>query len=114
MKPKESARCHQTLFSHVGSGDETNPSIEYHRVGNFCGENFAQTATKPQNSLKFSPSKVSHCTVAKRSKTRLAYTQSNFDYSPQVSMFANNTSLGSGVGVWIREQRRSKEDQEHY
>ena len=41
MKPKESAGCHQTLFSHVGSGNETNLSIEYHRVGNFCGENFA-------------------------------------------------------------------------
>ena len=24
MKPKESARCHQTLSSRVGSGDETN------------------------------------------------------------------------------------------
>ena len=31
-------------------------------------------------------------------------------------MFANNALLGGGVrvGVWIRKQKRSKEDQRHY
>ena len=96
-----------------GLGTRLTPALSTIEWETFA-EKISQTATKPHNSLKFSPSKVSHCTVAKRSETRLAYTQSNFDYSPQVSMFANNASLGSGVGVWIREQRRSKEDQEHY
>jgi len=37
-------------------------------------------------------------------------------FSTLMSMFANNALLGGGVRVrvWVREQRRSKEDQRYY